>query len=313
MATNTARISGPRYKRKSQQKSIKEDFLNFVNSDDVRGFIGEEAQKDVYFIVDEYAKGFFDLIKLPILKDKEVDFKTNLDIIHKAPKYNNYSPLISDISGDTFCGGGLIEYLYWELLQIILDVKSMLEQKENYARSTMDKDIQKALNAVKSSAEKWLKMKLDGKNAEILLEVFNFCNYGKYTRGIDWYEINGTKIEKYFKIDLGFKKIVNKNGDIKKIEPPHGRPTFQEITGIEIDDMALWLITSFLDFIAKMEYAHKIVFKNRITGREKQPVNEFLYELNDIFGLGIKKEINDGLFISLIIDGYLALQEKDEN
>ena len=36
-------------------------------------------------------------------------------------------------------------------------------------------------------------------------------------------------------------------------------------------------------------------------------------DLNDIFGLGIKKEINDGLFISLIIDGYFALQEKDEN
>lgn len=313
METNKARISEPRRKRKSQQKSIKEDFLNFINSGDVREFIGEEAQKEVYFIADEYARGFFDLIKLPILENKEAYFKTFLDIINKAPGYSNYSPLASDISGDTVCGEGIIKYLYWELLWIILDVKSMLEQKENYVRSKMDKDIQKALNAVKSSAERRLNMKLDGKNAEILLEVFNFCNYGKYTRGIDWYEISGKEIEKYFKIDLGFKKIVNKNGDITKIEPPHDRPTFQEITGIEIDDKTLWLITSFLDFIAKMEYAHNIVFKNRITGREKRPINKFLYELNDIFGLGIKKEINDGLFISLIIDGYLALQEKDEN
>ena len=57
----------------------------------------------------------------------------------------------------------------------------------------------------------------------------------------------------------------------------------------------------------------KIFFKNKNTNEEKQPINEFLYQLTDVFGLGIKKEINDGLFVSLIIDGYFALQEKDEN
>lgn len=43
-----ARLSETRYKRKSQQKSIKEDFLNFINSGVVKYFIGEEAQKGVY-------------------------------------------------------------------------------------------------------------------------------------------------------------------------------------------------------------------------------------------------------------------------
>lgn len=87
--------------------------------------------------------------------------------------------------------------------------------------------------------------------------------------------------------------------------------TFQEITGLKIDGLTLRLITPFLDFISQVEYAHKIVFKNKITDEEKKPINEFLCQLNDTFGLGIKKEINDGLFISLIIDGYFALQEKD--
>ena len=313
MTTSPTRISEPRRNRKSQQKSIKEDFLNFINSDNVKGFIGEEAQKDVYFIVDNYADAFIDKIKLPLLKAKETDFKTIEDLITKAPKYYNFTPLTSDFSGDCFYGEGLIKYIYWELLQIILDVLSMLEQKENYAESELGADIQKAFNSIKNKAEKWLNVKLDHDTARKLLTAYAFEQAGLNDIDDIWYEDYGVEIEKHFNVDLGFEKITDEYGDIVEINQPEKRLTFQEITGIEIDGLTLSLIAPFLDFINQIGYAHKVIFKNRITNEEKQPINEFLYQLHDIFGLGIKKEINDGLFISLIIDGYFALQEKEEN
>lgn len=308
-----ARLSEIRYKRKSQQKSIKEDFLNFINSDDVKGFIGKEAQKDVYFIVDGYADAFIDKIKLPLLKAKEADFKTIEDLITKVPKYNNYASFVSDISGDCFYKGGLIEYLYWELLQIILDVLSMLKQKGTYSQIELGNDIQKALIGVKNKAEKWLNIKLDYKKAKMLVLAYDLNNISANDIRYEWELEEITEIEEYFKINLGIKIVTGESGEIIKVIMPKHRLTFQEITGIKLDDITLGLIISFLDFIAVVGYKHKIFFKNKITNEEKQPINEFLYQLNDVFGLGIKKEINDGLFVSLIIDGYFALQEKDEN
>ena len=313
MTTSVTRISEPRRNRKSRQKSIKEDFLNFINSDDVKGFIGEEAQKDVYFIVDNYTDAFIDKIKLPLLKAKEADFKTIEDLITKAPKYNNYVSFVSDISGDCFYGEGLIKYIYWELLQIILDVLSMLKQKGTYSQIELGDDVQKALNSIKNKAEKWLNMKLDYKKAKMLVlaHELNGISADDIRYGWNFKEI--VEIEEHFKINLGIKMVTRESGEIIKAVMPKRRLTFQKITGIQIDDITLGVIIPFLDFIAVVGYRHKIFFKNKIANEEKQPINEFLYELNDVFGLGIKKEINDGLFISLIIDGYFALQEKDEN
>ena len=321
MTTSATRISEPRRNRKSQQKSIKEDFLNFINSDDVKGFIGEEAQKDVYFIVDRYADAFIDKIKLPLLKAKEADFKG--DKIINLPRYSNYTPLIlihssespteGDFAGRFYYELNLIEQIYYNLLNIILDVLLMLEKKGEYAKSKLGADIRKALNSTKGKAEQWLNIKLDHKKAEMLLDIHAFCRNDTSDFRDEWYFEHGEKIEKYFNIDLGFTKIMDENGEIEEIIEPARHLSFQEITGIEIDDITLELIIPFLQFISETGYAHRSIFKNRITDEEKQPINEFLYELNDVFGLGIKKEINDGLFISLIIDGYFALQEKDEN
>lgn len=312
MATNTVRISRPRYKRKSQQKSIKEDFLNFINSDGVTGFIGEEVQKDVYFIVNGYTDAFIDKIKISPFKDKGADFWTAEDIITKAPKYDNCTPLSSGFYLFNYNRGGLIAYLYEKLLEIILDVLSMVEQKENYAQNEISKDIQKALNVVKSKAEKLLNTKLDHKKAEMILMAYEYCRADQDETGEEWYFEYGEKIEEYFNIDFGFRISTDEYGENAEVDLfPDRRLMFDEITGIEIDDITLDLIAPFLDFIARVGCNHKIFFKNKITNEEKQPINEFLYQLNDVFGLGIKKEINDGLFISLIIDGYFALQEKD--
>lgn len=171
MATSATRISEPRRNRKSQQKSIKEDFLNFINSDDVKGFIGKEVQKGVYFIVDNYADAFIDKIKLPLLKAKEADFKG--DKIINLPHYSNYTPLIlihtnvvpieGDFAGRSYYELNLMERIYHSLLDIISDVLLMLEKKEKYAKAEFGTDIQKALNGVKNKAEKWLNIKLDHK------------------------------------------------------------------------------------------------------------------------------------------------------
>lgn len=144
MTTSVTRISEPRRNRKSRQKSIKEDFLNFINSNDVKGFIGEEAQKGVYFIVDNYADAFIDTIKLPLLKAKEADFKG--DKIINLPRYSNYTPLILIHSSESPAGGdfagsfyyelNLIEQIYYNLLNIILDVLLMLEKRENTPKAS---------------------------------------------------------------------------------------------------------------------------------------------------------------------------------
>jgi len=307
-----ARLSETRYKRKSQQKSIKEDFLNFINSGVVKYFIGEEAQKGVYFIVNGYTDAFIDKIKIHLFKNKEADFQTLDDLITKLPRYDNYTPLASDFLSNYF-DGGLMEHIYHKILQIILDVLSMLEQKENYAKNELGADIQKAFNSIKNKAEKWLNVKLDHDTARKLLTAYTYEQADINDIDDIWYEDYGAEIEKYFKVDLGFEKITDEYGDIVEINQPKKRLTFQEIIGIQIDDITLGIIIPFLDFINQIGYVHKVAFKKRITDEEKQPINEFLYELNDVFGLGIKKEINDGLFVSLIIDGYFALQEKDEN
>lgn len=305
------KLSETRQKRKSQRDGITEDFLLFLNSPTKR-FFTEDELNDICFIVSEYVKIFFDNIKLHLIKDRESDFKELKDLILKVPQYHNYTPLTSDLSGDCFYGGGLLEYIYWELLKIIVDVLSMLEQKRNYAQSEISKDIQKALNSVKKKAEKWLNMKLDHKKAEMLLKAYEFHQAEINDIDNEWYFEDGEEMERYFKIDLGYQKIIDEDGEIIDAETPIQRLTFQEITKIEIDDTSLDLIAPFLDFISQTEYAHKIVFKKKITDEEKAPINYFLYRLNDTFGLGIKKEINDGLFISLIVDGYLKLQERNQ-
>ena len=220
MITTTTRISEPRRNRKSRQKSIKEDFLNFINSGDVREFIGEEVQKGVYFVVDRYADAFIDKIKLPLLKAKEADFKTIKNLITKVPKYYNFTPLTSDFSGDCFYGEGLIKYIYWELLQIILDVLSMLGQKENYAESKLGVDIQKAFNSIKNKAEKWLNVKIDHDTARKLLTAYAFEQAELNDIDDIWYEDYGVEIEKYFNVDLGFEKITDEYGDIVEITNP---------------------------------------------------------------------------------------------
>ena len=156
-------------------------------------------------------------------------------------------------------------------------------------------------------------MKLDYKKAKMLVLAHELNGISADDIRYEWNFKEIVEIEEHFKINLGIKMVTRESGEVIKAVMPKRRLTFQKITGIQIDDITLGVIIPFLDFIAVVGYRYKIFFKNKIANEEKQPINEFLYELNDVFGLGIKKEINDGLFISLIIDGYFALQEKDEN
>lgn len=303
------KLSEPKTKKKSLLEGITADFLKFIDSDNLQNvfsLLGESAKSDIKFIIKDYAWVFLDKIRLDDIETK----LSKKEISASIPLYFNETPYVSKVP--CVLSENPKERIYCELFRIILDVLSMLENKEYYSNDSFAellKDSKSIIAIAEKTIKKWLKIDTnDDKKLNMILKAYNFANTPEDELD-DFFDIDDIQeLQEYFKSNLGIDFITDDDGCLD-YDITNKIFEFQDIIGMVVDDSIVDFIIPLIKDLQEAKLFHLTNFKYRITKQESDPINDFIYKLNNLLNLGIKREINNKELIGLIKDGYDELQK----
>lgn len=274
---------------------IKSEILTLLENVELRAKLEKNIDiKKLRQLIDEYLHHFLDKIKKERIErffgryyygvsEKRKNFKEINENFYSQFNYYNYDKNSGSKKAIPKRPRGINPF-YASLLRIILDIIFSLQEKERYAQGEpIYKNLSKLLKVCDEVLDNYLKENTPHKR-KMILRAFFFCNNA----------IPKEKKEKEHKIlQEFFKKEIDINN-----------PIFQSITGIILgyDDVLL-----IKDLIKIRDKASNKV--DNLNGKKLTPdlinnINGYLLNINSIFSLGIKNQIDENEIINAVTAGF---------
>lgn len=274
---------------------IKSEILTLLENVELRAKLEKNIDiKKLHQLIDGYLHHFLDKIKKERIErffgryyygvsEKRKNFKEINENFYSQFNYYNYDKSSGSKKAIPKRPRGINPF-YASLLRIILDIIFSLQEKERYAQGEpIYKNLSKLLKVCDEVLDNYLKENTPHKR-KMILRAFFFCNNA----------IPKEKKEKEHKIlQEFFKKEIDINN-----------PIFQSITGITLgyDDVLL-----IKDLIKIRDKASNKV--DNLNGKKLTPglinnINGYLLNINSIFSLGIKNQIDENEIINAVTAGF---------
>lgn len=277
------------------KEGIKSEILNLLGNAELRTKLEKNINIErLYRLIDEYLHYFLDKIKKEKIEHffrryyyeregKIENFKEiNENFYYKFNYYNKNRNSGSRRAIRKRLNG--INPVYLSILRIILDVIFSLQEKSKLAEGEpIYRNLSKLLNVCNEILSYYLKENTRF-NRKIMLKAFFFCNNVMPQE---------SKEKEHKILQEFFKKRIDINN-----------PDFQNITGIilEYDDVCLIkdLVKITNRIGGKMENLNgKKLPKHLISN-----INNYLLEINSMFSLGIKNQIDENEIINAVTAGF---------
>lgn len=232
-----------------------------------------------------------------IVAGKESQYTGLVEILY--PSIFNFIPKYSSHENIILQGGAYVipinfkEKIAIDIINIIYDIVKKIEAKQNCKNSEKSqsflKDLQNKINLLKKIILEHFGVELKNKeDIKLFLEMYDVFFTDKYCESLKKDYLNEC-----------FKDIKN--------------PTFQKTLNIDILDEEIEIFIKTIKYIQDIENEISSLKIKKLTLTDRENIQDYLYAINDFFGLGIKKSINDNMFINLVTYGYYDYIEKQSH